>query len=143
MRSGNPQSGPMFAATNGNPLNLNNVVRRMIKPALERCEICRKSKAHHGDNGHSFKRDASLPNWHGWHAARRGLGSNLYALGVPEKTIQAILRHANVSTTATYYIKTAPADAQAAMAKLEEAVPQLGNKWATDSKPRQESVAVN
>ena len=32
---------------------------------------------------------------------------------------QAILRHANVSTTATYYIKTAAADTQAAMAKLE------------------------
>src|SRR5262249_44887378 len=32
--------------------------------------------------------------WRGWHAARRGLGTNLYRLGVPEKTIQAILRHA-------------------------------------------------
>jgi len=31
----------------------------------------------------------------------------------------SILRHANVSTTPTYYIKTAAADAQAAMAKLE------------------------
>ena len=37
-----------------------------------------------------------LPEWHGWHAARRGLGTNLYRLGVPEKTIQA-LRYANVS----------------------------------------------
>ena len=33
--------------------------------------------------GHDFKRDSSLPEWHGWHAARRGLGSNLYRLGVP------------------------------------------------------------
>jgi hypothetical protein len=41
-------------------------------------------------------------NRRGWHAARRVLGSNLYALGVPEKVIQQILRHANVSTTATY-----------------------------------------
>ncbi|MGD1216656.1 MAG: tyrosine-type recombinase/integrase [Terriglobales bacterium] len=40
-------------------------------------------------------------------AARRGLGSNLYRLGVPDIVIQRILRHANVSTTATYYIKTA------------------------------------
>jgi site-specific recombinase XerD len=30
------------------------------------------------------------------------LGSNLYRLGVPEKVIQQILGHANVSTTATY-----------------------------------------
>src|SRR5437762_8575830 len=47
-----------------------------------------------------YKRDARLPEWHGWHAARRGLGSNLYHLGTPEKVIQRILRHANVSTTA-------------------------------------------
>jgi hypothetical protein len=33
--------------------------------------------------------------------------------------IQRILRHANVSTTATYYIKTATADVRNAMAKLE------------------------
>ena len=52
-------------------------------------------------------------------AARRGLGSNLYRLGVPDIVIQRILRHANVSTTATYYIKTAAVDVRSAMAKLE------------------------
>ncbi len=46
--------------------------------------------------GHAFKRDARYPEWHGWHAARRGLGSNLYRLGVPDMVIQRILRHANV-----------------------------------------------
>jgi len=34
------------------------------------------------------------------------LRSNLYRLGVPDMVIQRILRHANVSTTATYFIKT-------------------------------------
>ena len=33
--------------------------------------------------------------------------------------IQRILRHANVSTTATYYIKTAADDVRSAMTKLE------------------------
>ena len=33
--------------------------------------------------------------------------------------IQRILRHANVSTTATYYIKTAADDVRKAMTKLE------------------------
>lgn len=33
--------------------------------------------------------------------------------------IQRILRHANVSTTATYYIKTAADDVRKAMAMLE------------------------
>ena len=70
-----------------------------------------------------------LPEWHGWHAARRGLGTNLYRLGVPEKTIQAILRHANVSTTNTYYIKSAADDTRVAIAKLEKLV--IGNTEAT------------
>jgi hypothetical protein len=38
---------------------------------------------------------------------------------VSEVVIQRILRHANVSTTATYYIKTAAEDVRNAMAKLE------------------------
>jgi len=50
-------------------------------------------------------------------------------LGVPEKTIQAILRHANISTTNTYCIKSAADDTRAAMAKLEKLV--IGNAEAT------------
>ena len=38
--------------------------------------------------------------------------------------IQRILRHANVSTTATYYIKTAAHDVKQAMEKLENNIPQ-------------------
>ena len=41
--------------------------------------------------------------WWGWHAFRRGLATNLHRLGVPDKTIQAILRHANISTTLNNY----------------------------------------
>ena len=37
--------------------------------------------------------------------------------------IQRILRHTNVSTTATYYIKTAAEDVQNAMARLENMIP--------------------
>src|ERR1022692_587557 len=72
-----------------------------------------------------------LSTRHGWHAARRALGTNLYRLGVPEKTIQAILRHANVSTTNTYYIKSAADDTRAPMAKLESLV--IGNESAAQS----------
>jgi integrase len=42
--------------------------------------------------------------WHGWHAFRRGLGTRLNEAGVPDKDIQLILRHADVSTTTAYYI---------------------------------------
>jgi integrase len=72
-REGNPIAGPVFRAVNGQPLSLNNILNRAIKPALRKAGI----------------------EWHGWHAFRRGLGSNLNRLGVSGKTIQAILRHAN------------------------------------------------
>jgi integrase len=49
----------------------------------------------------------------------------LYALGVPEKVIQTILRHANVSTTVTYYVKTRDDQTAQAMAKLEDAMPEM------------------
>ena len=122
---------------------MNNVLNRLIRPALDRCKHCKVSRIAHKKADHPYERDDSRPMWHGWHAGRRGLGSNLYALGIAEKTIQAILRHANVSTTNTYYIKTAPADALAAMAKLEGAISQLGNNWATETTTSPTTAAVN
>jgi integrase len=119
LRCGDPQTGPMFANSVGKPLSLGYLLNSSILPALNRCAWCGKPKASHRVVDHDFKRDESLPEWHGWHAARRGLGSNLYRLGVQSKVIQAILRHANVSTTATYYIKTATDDVRTAMDTLE------------------------
>jgi integrase len=119
LRSGSPLKGPIFANSKGNPLSLGCVVNRVILPALNRCEACAKAESDHQKVGHPYRRDSCIPEWHGWHAARRGLGSNLYRLGVPDMVIQRILRHANVSTTATYYIKTAADDVRNAMSKLE------------------------
>jgi integrase len=118
LRYGSPVAGPIFANALGKPLALSSAVNRVILPALNRCEACGKAESsHHKD--HSYKRDTRIPEWRGWHAARRGLGSNLYRLGVADMVIQRILRHANVSTTATYYIKTAADDVRKAMTKLE------------------------
>jgi integrase len=122
LRCGNPQTGPIFASATGRPLSLGNVVRRVILPALNRCDVCKKSESDHQKANHEYKRDGSIPEWLGWHAARRGLGSNLYRLGVPDMVIQRILRHANVSTTATYYIKTAADDVRNAMTVLEKRI---------------------
>jgi integrase len=83
----------------GRPLNLANLARRVIVPTLTE---------------HSVQ-------WHGWHAFRRGLGTNLYRIGTPDKTIQAILRHSNVTTTLTFYVKPVADDSQVAMKKLENA----------------------
>jgi integrase len=119
LRSGSPLVGPIFANALGKPLSLGSIVNRVILPTLNRCEVCGTAEAGHQKADHPYRRDTRLPEWHGWHAARRGLGSNLYRLGVPDMVIQRILRHANVSTTATYYIKTAAVDVRSAMTKLE------------------------
>jgi integrase len=143
LRSGSPESGPMFRNSAGTPLNLNNLLGRVILPTLNRCEICHKAEATHENNGHEYKRDTSLPEWHGWHACRRGLGSNLYALGIPEKVIQEILRHANVSTTVTYYVKPTSNAARDAMAKLEGAVSLMDPDWTLTKSGRDISAKPN
>jgi len=122
LRSANPKTGPIFANSVRKPLSLTSDVNRMILPALNRCKVCRKPETAHFPADHKYVRDDQIPQWRGWHAARRGLGSNLYRLGVPDMVIQRILRHANVSTTFTYYIKTAPDDVRNAMTKLENVI---------------------
>lgn len=99
-RKGSTADGFIFAGRKARrPLNLANLARRVIAPTLSE---------------HGIK-------WSGFHAFRRGLGTNLYQLGVADKDIQAILRHANVNTTLTYYVKSAPETSQTAMQKLEKA----------------------
>jgi integrase len=100
-RKRGPQNGFIFAGEKkGFSLNLHNLGKRVIKPALK----------------------GSGVDWQGWHSFRRGLGTNLYRLGVPDKVIQAILRHANVNTTLTFYVKPPATDSVAAMKKLQTAL---------------------
>jgi integrase len=97
--------GPIFQAGNGKPLNLDNLVRRVIIPSIETCTVCGRTRAKHKKKAnHAFNLDTSLV-WHGWHAFRRGLATNLHALRVDDKTIQAILRHSNIGITQNIYIK--------------------------------------
>ena len=49
----------------------------------------------------------------------------MYRLGVPDKTIQAILRHSNVNVTLGYYVKSSGRDVLAGMNKLEDAAETL------------------
>lgn len=112
-RMGKLAAGPIFQASNGKPLDLNNLVRRAIQPALAL--------------------DPGLPRWHGWHAFRRGLATNLHQLGVDDKTIQAIMRHSNIGVTMNIYVKSVAESQVAAMDTLGE---KLGtcNDLATDPK---------
>jgi integrase len=98
--------GPIFQSGNGKPFNLDNLSRRVIIPALEKCSVCGDSEEAHKTDGHQFQRDKSLPKWHGWHAFRRGLATNLHQLGVADKDIQAILRHSNIGITMNIYVKS-------------------------------------
>jgi integrase len=84
------QNRLVFAGSTGQPLDLDNLARRVIAPAVGK-------------------------TWHGWHAFRRGLATFLHAQGVDDKTIQAILRHENVSVTQKCYVKTVPESVRKAM----------------------------
>ncbi|HZC35780.1 MAG TPA: tyrosine-type recombinase/integrase [Chthoniobacterales bacterium] len=80
----------------------------------------RKPEEEHKPEAHLFQRDESLPRWHGWHAFRRGLATNLHQLGVDDKTIQAILRHSNVGLTMNVYVKSVSESQVNAMVSLSE-----------------------
>jgi len=96
-RCGGPSGGFIFSSAKRQPMNLEALAIDVVRPALEKAGL----------------------NWHGWHAFRRGLGTNLHRPGVSDKVIQEILRHANVTTTMNIYVKTATADAENAMKTLE------------------------
>ena len=81
----------------GAPLRLDNLVARSIRPTL-------------GER------------WHGWHAFRRGLTTNLWELGVPAEVSQHILRHADVETTRKHYLMLHNQKQGAAAMKTLEAV---------------------
>jgi integrase len=127
-RQGHPTAGPMFPNEASKPndpksIDPNNILRRVILPALNVCGICSKPESEHdAKTNHNYERNAVLPRWHGWHAFRRGLATNLNRLGVDDSVIQRILRHSNVAVTQACYIKTAGEDAKAAMQKLETAL---------------------
>ena len=96
---GSPTSGLIFPNSAGRPMSMAALARDVIRPIFLK---------------------EGIP-WHGWHAFRRGLATNLHHLGVPDKTIQSILRHSNVAVTQACYIKSMSSDAVAAMNSLQHA----------------------
>jgi integrase len=95
------------------PLSPANVLRDVVLPALKKVNI----------------------EWLGYHAFRRGLATNLRALGVDDLTIMEILRHSDVAVTRASYIKRVSAKGVEAMDKLEVALakPVKGVKVKTDT----------
>jgi hypothetical protein len=69
-----PISGYILARSDGGRVNLDNMSKREIVPALSRCAVCQEAEsAKH--KGHAFKRDETLPQWHGWYSLRRFHGT--------------------------------------------------------------------
>src|SRR5215469_2538821 len=120
LKIGGPTVGYIFPSGGKQPLELNNVIRRTVLPVLNRCATCQKPEGECDKTvPHQYERDASLPEWHGWHAFRRGQATNLHDFGVDDLTVQRVLRHSDVSVTRACYIKTIDTQVVEAMNKLD------------------------
>lgn len=132
LAEGQPSKGVMFATAKeidtpagkeiGTPLDLHNVFTRQIAPELNVCSQCKQTKEQHEEADHEYSRRSDLPEWHGWHAFRRGLATNLNDLGVLDLTIQRILRHRDVTTTRKAYIKPLDHQVAAGMERMEQEI---------------------
>jgi integrase len=71
---GNPLRGYILARSDGGRVNLDNMAKRDIRPALSRCSVCKQAAAADHD-GHEFERDESVPKWVSWYSVRRFLGT--------------------------------------------------------------------
>ncbi len=100
---GNPKAGMIFHSGNERPISVDKVGRRVIRPALV---------------------GTHLP-WYGWHAFRRGLASNLYALGAQDKVVQRILRHSKPHVTRERYIKVFDRTVLEAVEKVQARIEEL------------------
>jgi integrase len=101
---GNPAVGPVF------PVELEHLGNRKIRRAAEGLGM----------------------RWHGWHAFRRGIASNLFELGADDLTVQRVLRHSKVIVTREHYIRVRDPKLEDAMRRLSDAFDgKIGDKWAT------------
>jgi len=81
------------------PLSLDNLARRIIRPALEQAGV----------------------KWTGWYSHRRGAGTLVRAVAKHEgMAATGLLRRANLDTTTQYYVKGVPAESQHAMSLVEK-----------------------
>jgi hypothetical protein len=84
----------MFQNGAGKALDPNNLLYRVILPALNVCGSA-ANESEHKQAKHDYERNKVLPEWQGWHAFRRGWQQT--CIRWADLTIQAILRHSNVS----------------------------------------------
>ncbi len=106
---GNPRTGVIFHSGAGQHMDFDKLGQRVVRPAVESLRL----------------------DWHGWHAFRRGIASNLYELGANDKVVQRILRHAKPHVTKERYIKAFDPAVLAAMKSMEATLDLLKTCSAT------------
>jgi integrase len=113
-----PTEGYILGYSATRPIDLDCLSRSKIMPVLNRCVVCDKAKRRHKKADHEFKRNESLPRWKGYHAFRRGnathLAKNHTGNGAEAARLQ--LRHSDVATTVTHYIKDTKQERRASQA---------------------------
>ncbi len=96
---GSPSSGWVFPSRNGKaPFSIKVFVKKQIIPTLKKKEVA----------------------WHGLYAGRRGAASILTQLTGSPISASQLLRHSNISTTMTRYIKAERSELVKGMLLLEE-----------------------
>ncbi len=100
---GNPKTGVMFHIGDRKPMDCDKLAQRVIRPVVEAIGM----------------------DWYGWHGFRRGIASNLYALGANEKIVQRALRHAKPHVTKDRCIKAFDPAVLAAMKTFEATLDTL------------------
>jgi len=90
------------------PLSPDTLLKKVIRPAIERAGI----------------KDKSI----GWHSFRHSLATNLRAAGVDLKTAQELLRHANSRITLDVYTQAISANKREANNRVMQMVFQAGKK---------------
>ena len=105
---GSPSTGVMFHNGAGERMDMDKLAQRVIRPLIEAMGIL----------------------WYGWHGFRRGIASNLFALGADEKVVQRILRHSKAHVTRDRYIKALDPAVLQAMERMQGALEDLKSRSA-------------
>lgn len=112
---GNPTKGPILRGVKGGPLDLNMLVKRVIRPALRNCENYRNPEA----------KNWKPLEWHGFYSLRRGIATQITAITRDPMAAKGLLRHSSVNTTLVHYIKDVPEITANGMAQVEQLFSEL------------------
>ena len=101
-KSDYPENGWVFPSQNGTPVDLHNLLARVIVPHIDgsnECVRCKKTP------------EKSLVAWKGLYAGRRGACTLVIERTSKAELAQALLRHNSMSTTLNVYKKAISSEA--------------------------------